>query len=248
MQDKELIAKLKELINIRPRQEWVVLAKAKLFEEETKIQPAPLAGKRASIILDIFPRFIHHLNYRYVLATFTFIFLLVASVFIYARNALPGEALFSVKKAEEKVRTLLAPKNQFAQYQLEITNERLSELAKIVETKQGQKLAPAIKEFQASAKQAALNIKKAKKLNKEIVLEAKKLEQGKEKVQALGVVLGETDEFAMALAERVEMEIKDLETRTLTEKQKTQLEEAKKDLAAKNYSLALEKILALTQD
>lgn len=251
MEEKELIAKLKELKQIKPREDWVIFAKENIFKNEITVSSRLSAGERFSIILDIFPRLVRYLNYKYALATCLFAVLIFSTVLIYAKNALPGDTLFSLKKVQEEVRTLLASKSQLPQYQLEVANERLNELTRIVESKQGKKLAPAIKEFQASAKQAAINIKNIKSvkgLSEEIVIEAKKLEETKEKIQAMGVIIGDTEELEQALAELVEREIKDLETRTLTEKQTTELEEVKKDYGAKNYSSALEKLLLLTQE
>ena len=79
-----------------------------------------------------------------------------------------------------------------------------------------------------------------------IVVGTQKLEENKQKVESLGVVVGETKELDNAISQLVKREIKDLESRTLTEKQQKLLEGAKEDYERGNYSLALEKILFLS--
>jgi len=257
MREKELILAIKQLKTIKPNQKWVVFAKSRIFEGKEKtavFSIKRLMKDKVSAILDIFPSTVFGHGYNrhslaYSLASFMFLLLMVSSTFIYAQNAMPGDMLFSLKKFSEKGRTLLATKAQLPGVQLEVANKRLEELTTIAQNKQGQKLAFAIKEFQASAKQAAQDIIGAKgKSNKEIVLQARKLEQARAKVEAMGVVIGDTEELDNALSDIITIEIKDLEIRILTEEQKIQLEEVKKAYESKDYGLALEKLLSLTQD
>ena len=253
MQEKDLIFNLKGLKQIKPRKEWAVLAKQRIFEadyKKTAKAGAPLLG-RLSAILDVFPRFLSSPAYKYALATFMFVVLIASSVVLYAQNALPGDTLFSLKKVSEKTRMFLAAKSKVSGYQLENANTRLTELTQIAETKQDKKLAPAIKEFQASAREAALNInnsiKKGDVLDKNVVAQAEKLVEAKDKVKAMGISLGDTDDIDNALSNIVQAGIKDLEASTLTDDQKIELDNAKKDYENKDYSSALEKILMLTQ-
>lgn len=252
MKESQLITNLKQLKQIKPREEWAVLTKQNLFRGE-EVSRKNWMGDKVSMVLDVFPRFLfdyHH--YKYVLATFVFGLLIASSTLIYAKNALPGDVFYTLKRAKEKAITLLTPDSQMPKMQLEFTNERLKELTVIAESKQNKKLSSAIKEFQASAKVAALNIKNIKSMsrleNKDIVQEAKKIESAREKIQALGVEIGDTEELNSALSELVDREIKDLEGKTLTEGQKELLNQIKVNFEEKEYSQALENILLLTQD
>jgi len=248
MTEKELIAKIKELRQIKPKKDWVVLAKAQILGEEKL--PVEVKPQHFSVfpLNEVIAGLRVIFTHKFAFATLTLILVLVG-VFGFAQNTLPGDLLFPIKKISEQGRTFFVSNQEKPTIQLELTNKRLEELKKIAKANQTQKLAPALKEFQASINQAAENIKNIKepqKITKEIVFQTKKLEESKAEVEALGVVIGETGELEDALSQLVTREIKDLETRTLTEEQSRILEEVKKDYEAKNYSKALEKILTLT--
>ncbi|OGZ18639.1 MAG: hypothetical protein A2Z68_01410 [Candidatus Nealsonbacteria bacterium RBG_13_38_11] len=129
--------------------------------------------------------------------------------------------------------------------QLELTNKRLEELTRIAENNQTPKLAPAINEFQKSAAETAKNLKDPQKITKEVIDETKKLLENKEKAEALGVVIGETEELDDATRKVIESQIEDLEERSLTDEQKQTLETAKLNLEEGNLSQALEKVLEI---
>lgn len=242
MAEADLIKKIRILKQIRPRKDWVLLMKKELFKKE-----APsfrVYRDSVSVILEIFPRLFHY--YKPVLATFVFLGILITGAFSFAQNSLPGDFLFPLKKISEKSQAIFVSEEERPRAQLELANKRLEELTKIAETNQAGKLAPAIEEFQASLSQAAKNLKRPKKITKEIVAETKKLEENREKIEALGVVVGESEEFDNALAQLVEGEVKDLEERTLTDAQQELLEEAAEDFESGNFTQALEKILLLS--
>ena len=197
-----------------------------------------------SVIFEIFPRLF--LNYRLVLATLLFLGILISGAFSFAQNSLPGDFLYPLKRISEKGQAIFVSEQDKPQAQLELANKRLEELTRIAENNQTQKLAPAITEFQQSVSQAAKDLKKPKKITKEIVEQTKKLVEKKEKVEALGVVVGEAEELENALAQLVEREIKDLESQTLSEEQQEILGEIKENYQAGDYNQALEKILKVS--
>lgn len=235
MTEKELIRQIQTLKQIKPRKDWVVLTKRELFRDEL-----PFYRGRASVILEIFPWLFRH--YKPALATFVFLGILIIAAFIFAQNALPGDSLYSLKRISEEGRIVFVSETDKPKAQLELANKRLEELTKVAETKQTQKLASAIEEFQASASQAAKDLKKPKKITQEIIDQTKKLEENKQKVEALGVLIGETKEFDNALSQLVETEIKDLENQILSEEKAELLEQAKEDFEVGNFSGALEKV------
>lgn len=253
MKESQLLNSLKQLKDIKPSKEWAVLTRQNLFKNELSQAVEKVGIKdKVSLVLDVFPRYLfnyHH--YKYILATFVFGLLVASSTLIYAKNALPGDTLYVLKRAREKAIALVTPESQKPEMQMELTNERLKELTLIAESKQNQKLSSAIREFQASAKMAALNIKSIKNISQlednNIVKEAKRIEEQKEKIEALGVEIGDTEELNTALSELIAREIKDLEAKTLTEEQKELLDKVKISFEEKKYSQALENLLLLTQ-
>jgi len=248
MTEKELIQKIQELRDIRPRQDWVVLTKKQILGSE------PSYREKFSAILEVFPLSAEalakagRLLFQPKLAFATLIILgVLISSFSFAQNSLPGDFFYPLKKMTEKTQAIFASQEQKPKLQLELVNKRLEELNKIAETNQVKNLTPALNELQANISQAAKEIIKTKKLDvKEIVQQTKKLEETKQKVEALGVVIGGTEELDNALAQLVEQEIKDLGTRTLTENQEKLLTEAKENFEANNFSEALEKIWLLS--
>jgi len=232
MVEAELIKKIQTLKQIRPSKNWVLLTKKELFREEPDRGPS-------SILVFLF-------RPRFVFASLVFLLFLTTGTLSLAQKSLPGDFLYPVKRVAERGRAIFVAKEDQPQAQLEVANKRLEELTKIAEQNQVQRLAPAINEFQSSASKVAKNLKEPKKLTKEVVQQAKKLTENKEKVEALGIVVGETEELDASLKELVEREIKDLESRSLTEDQEALLNEAKNDLVAENFTNALEKIWLLS--
>jgi len=237
MTEKEVINKLHQLRQIKPRKDWVVLTKTQILGEE-------VSSNKFSQIIDILPR----VNFRRVLVP-AFSFCLPFVILAVSQNALPGDNLYPVKKFTEKTQAVFVSESEKSNVQLGIVNKRLEELNKIASTNQTDKIAPAIEEYQASLSEAVKNLTKAKNADvKEIVQQAKKIEESKQKAEVLGINISEaSDELNSALLSLAEREIKDLENRTLNEAQQKLLIEAKENFEAGNYSQALEKIWEITQ-
>ena len=223
MNEKELIGKIRELRQIKPKKRWVLLTKRQIVGEE-------------KMDLSLFPAVYAGL----------FFFLILIGLFEFSQTALPGEPLYPLKRISEKAQAIFVSQEEQPKLNLELANKRLEELSEIVEKNEVKKLAPAITEFQANAVLAAKNLAKVKKIDKEIVAQTKKLEENKERVEEILATKIEIEEYDNALAKLVEREIKDLESRSLTEEQQELLTEAKEDFEAGNYSEALVKILNLS--
>jgi len=248
MTEQELIQKIQLLKQIKPKEEWVISVKQRIFSETIELRKQ----SRFSEFINVINFMISRPVFKPALAS-----LIVLGVFIgtysFSQVALPGDFLYPVRKIVEKGRTFLASEHEKSAVQLGFANNRLEDLTKIAEANQGRSLAPAIEEFRQNAVEAAQNIaRKDANINpktvKEIAKAVKRLEENKEKVEKLGVVLGETEELDNALAALVEREIKDLKSRTLSEKQKIALVEAEKDFENKDYSGALEDILIISNE
>jgi soluble cytochrome b562 len=230
MTEKELIGKIQELRQIQPRKDWVLLAKKDILGEE------PVERTKVSW-LEVFPRMFF--QYKLAFATLALIMVL-STTFSFAQNALPGDLLFSLKKITEKTGAIFVSREEQPKAQLELANERLEELTKIAETNQVRKLAPAIEEYQASISQAAKATSQITKPQevKKIAPEIKKMEEGIQNLRSYGVEIDDSEKEDL-YKPIVEVLLKDLEDKTLTEDQKTILAEAKESYNLGDYSNAL---------
>ena len=242
MNEKETIKFVSELKKIKPREQWVVSAKYAVFGEQLEL-------KRRLSVLDILPKF----GFRLALAPIT-IFSLFFAVFAFSRNALPGDALYSVKRMEENVKNALISQTERPIAQLELTDKRLAELKEIADTNQAQKLAPALDELKASKdaikKEVSQMVKSASgedtvKMAKEIAVRMKATQKEEGQIMAtLGIESKEQiDPAEKAVAEIL---IKDAEGSTLTEKQEDLLKEAKLEYEAGEYQNSLTRLIELS--
>lgn len=237
--EKELIAKIRELREIKPRKEWVFLTKNRILGEEK------LESSRFFRIGEFFSGLF--VQPRLIYASLTLLFI-IFGLFGFAQNSLPGDLLYPIKKITEKSQAVFVSKEELPKLQLELANKRLEELNKIAQTNDVKKLAPAITEFQENVDRAVKSLVKSKKIDKELVEKTAMIEKTREEVEkVLGTNIG-TEEYENSLAKIVESQLKDLENRSLTEEQKEILEKAKSDFENGDYSQALEKVLILSEN
>ncbi|MBI3631471.1 MAG: hypothetical protein HY219_01215 [Candidatus Staskawiczbacteria bacterium] len=252
MQEKQLINKLQELQQIKPRKDWAILVKNQILEPKFSAQTPAIqqAQKEQSLgLLRILPALIYQRKLAYAFATLSFIMI---GMFGFAQYTMPGDALFSVRKMTEKSQAFMSQENQLKN-NFEVANKRLSDLAQVVKDNKVQNIAPAIREFQASISEATKNLtgnaeQRDPQSIKEIAVQVKKIEDSKKELQTYGVDLGATQEskdLNDALAPLVQREIDDLEKTTLTEDQQKTMQEAKDLYADGKYTDALEKILTI---
>ncbi|MFH1643151.1 MAG: DUF5667 domain-containing protein [Patescibacteria group bacterium] len=229
MNDIELINQIKSLKCIQPNQDWVFAVKKEILSKTT------------------FAEFISGMFFqtRPVLVSAMFLFIVMFGLG-FVEKSLPGDALYQMKRvAEDSQAVFLVSESDISEYKLGMANKRLEELVKIGEINQVKKIAPAIAAFQANVVEAAKNLTKMGDI-KEFAIQAKKLEENKEKVASLGIIVGETREFDNAMASLVEREIKALEDQYLNEYQEKVLIEIKESFEKEDYNGALEKILFLS--
>ena len=230
MTEKQLIAKIKELQQIRPSNDWVILTKKQILGEEK-----PVSGfSFISFIREIQrgERFIF--QHKPAFATFLVLAILFG-LFGFAQNSVPGDTLFSVKKITEKSQTVFISEKGQPKHNLELTNKRLDDLTKIAEANQSQKLTSAINEYQESVSKAIESLAKAE--DSDIIGEIGEIADIKQKVKTLGMLnieIGDIQEEIYKIY--VEREMQNLEGEIL--------EQVKQDYEAENYFDALEKILS----
>lgn len=239
MNEKQLVEKLMLLKEIKPRKEWVFLAKSQIFAEP---KVAEISAVKTLGIMDILPAFFFQRKLAYAFATLLFV---IVGVVGFAQYTMPGDLLFSVKKISEQ-----------NQNPLQIAYNRSEDLVTIIKQNRTENIAPAVSELKASIADAAKNLVASlaqndnKKSIKEIATEIKKIEDNQKQLQTLGIDISATDEakdLNNALAPLVKDEITDLEKVTLTEEQQTILNEVKDLYDKGSYSDALEKILLISK-
>ena len=245
--EKQLIRYLKELAENQPSKDWVNLTKNRIFADETVIKTNP--G-----LTSFFPFF------RYKLALTPIISVLVIiGLFGFTQKTVPGDLLFSVKKITETAQVAFSSSIEKPKTHLKLANKRLTELTRIAESNQVRSLDPAIKEFQVNVAQATqdltnIDIDFSDSLAvREIIAETRKLEENKEKVEAvLGTIIGDTEELGNAVNQLEKQTasylIDDLFQRTLSEQDQGLLFKAKQDFEAGNYAGAMEKIWLLSNN
>lgn len=261
MTETELLKQLKELKQIKPDSEWVVLTKNRIFADSSapefaqpSVQPATMSLRN---MLPFF-NFFHH-SYRPI-AIPIFSLAVLFGIFSFARVTVPGDLLYPVKKAAEATQINFAAEEQKSKIHLEFASNRLEELNSIAQTDKIKTLAPsAVSEFQTNINEAAKNLSNIKEpqnhpeMIKEVVVQAKKIKESKARLEA---VLADTDDGKLvqldqlvqldnAFAKLAKTEIESLEKRILTEEQEHALAGIKKDYEAGNYDSALEKLLLI---
>lgn len=251
MTDKELILKIKQLNEIKPRREWVVFAKSQIFESgiENKVVKKISLGEKMSGILDVFSILTYQRKLAYALTAFVFI---LVGAFGFAQYTVPGDLLFSVKKATERSQTVFTGGNNLKN-SLENYDRRVQDLVKIVKEKKESNIPSAITEVKASMAGAVKLLAAATDKNKnikEIANEVKRIEDNNKQLQSLGIDVGtaeEVKELDNILAPLIELEIKSLEEATLTEEQQEKLNTIKELYTEGKFAQALENILLINK-
>ncbi|MCK5044555.1 hypothetical protein KAR26_02410 [Candidatus Parcubacteria bacterium] len=259
MTDTELIQKIRKLKQIKPREEWVVLTKNKMFDIKDEVieNTAEQTTEAKTGIKEILIGAFKMLNYRPAMAaTVSFAFLFV--LFVSAQNSLPGDSLFSIKKITEQVRIELASQTEKPKVQLELAEKRLTELAKIADANLGKNLASAIEEFEKTAKKSARALKEMSavddyKIDKEIVAVIEAIEEKTKNIEKTLAVQIDTSAFTESADSyyricqlEVEQQITDFENSTLTVEQEGLLQTAKQHYKEGDCNQALEVIFILS--
>jgi len=248
MKQSQLVRQLKSLREIKPSDNWVAFTKERIFAGE----PEP-TGLRAGL-LSFFPVF----RYRLALAPIVSVLVLIG-LFGFTQNTIPGDFLFSVKKATENAQVTFSSSAEKPKTQLKLANKRLEELSRITEGSQTKNLDSAIKEFQSNIVQATkdlaafdINVTSSDPLViRELVAETRKLTENKEKVESvLGAIIGDTGELDNAISQLEKQTaaylIDDIGKRTLSEGDMQLLNQARDDFNAGNFATSLEKIWILS--
>lgn len=242
MTEEQLIKQLKSLKEIKPREEWVVLAKSQIFKKEEKNQAT-------FNVLDIFSAFSFRTKMAYSLATMS---LIVAGLFGFAQYTSPGDTLFTVRKITEQSQAALTGSNVL-QNNLNVASKRMDDLAQAVKSNKTENISSAVSELKASIAEVTKSLNESGSQNgqsiKDVAMEAKKIKDNTTLLDNLGgeessSIKETSDELYKIVDEQM---IGDLEKTTLTEEQEKQLTEAKDLFDDEKYADALEIILLINK-
>ncbi len=215
MKEKDIIKNLKMMKEITPDSEWVLKNKRALLGEEESFSII-------SEIRDLFNNIIFAYKFVSVLIVAVFSF---TSIVVYAQNSLPGDALYSVKRATEKAQFAFRQGDDVT-LNFEIAQRRLAELDRAVSNSSPKNLNPAIEEFQAIVSEASKKAMLSEDINL-IAEEIKKIEEGKKRMGSLEIENEDFNKLKIRIAcKRTEDLISFTETRTLTERQEELFEDA----------------------
>jgi len=157
MTEKDLINKLKGLKQIKPRQEWVSLAKSEIFNnsfvQDKAFQPAVFSSVFSNTYNAIFQR-----KFAYSLAVFLFVFVGISGVINYGfpqdKNTSSQTALVTENTVKSNVESFKAKSKTLAEATTDKTNTAL-----------------ALSEVKSVAKELTVSIKKDPQLARTVALE-----------------------------------------------------------------------------
>ena len=241
---KQIIGSLKELKDIKPRQEWAVLLKSQILspklinlevpERIIKEIPAKSIG-----ILDILSVvfFQRKLAYVSMLAL-----LLVIGFFGFAQNTVPGDLLFPLKEIAEQSQAALTGRTTLNQ---DVANLKgsINNLAQAAKDGKKDNIPSAIKNIDANALVLANNLRN-NSVNDPQTLNEIGQTLNKTLADIPGTDLTETP----GVQDLLQILIADYQKITLTDDQKDALADAEDLYAQEKYADALEKILLINEN
>lgn len=246
MTEKDLILKIKQLKEIKPRQEWVVLTKQRIMAERQEVV-MPNTGK------SFFANFTHItgaiFNHRFAVISLSAVFVFTG-LFASAQNSVPGDTLFLLRKVSERARSTFAVKEDAS---LNIVNNRLDDIIKIANENKTKRLEPALKEYNTSVSKVASEITKDNVKNnpekvRKVVDNFREIENKVTEIHSLGIILNENPDLDVAFIELVTEQAKELEGMELNGGQAALLQDIQLFLSKEKYLNALDQILEVNQN
>ena len=236
---EQLERQIRKLKEIKPREEWVILAKSQIFNETTVKEAIVENPVRKISFFDVIRAFQTQKKMAYSFATLAFI---IIGLVGFAQNTTPGDLLFSVKKITEQSQASLTGQTGVKK-EIATLNNRINDLAQI--TKQGKtnNIPSAISEVNIKASELTKTLKETPVEDVEIIKEIT------DSLQVLaympGTDLSESQDIKELYKEVVQMQIVSFKKSTLTEEQEEILLEIEELNESEKYIEALEKILSM---
>lgn len=254
MEDKELIAKLSHLKEIKPRKEWILLTRQRIIGNHLPSQ----IGLRKNTFWGMIERVLEFMGGyaekpAFVIPVLTCL-VTGGALWQGATKSLPGDVLYPLREAVEQVPLRFSVDKVGSSQAFALAQQRLSDLKVVAEKNKVKNLPSAIQEFEANASKVSEEFLQIVENQPEKALQASRqmVQLQKEKLEVekiLGTKIGEEREEEIENATRkiVEYELTYLETRSLTDEQKESFESAKTAAEQGDYATALETIWILSQ-
>lgn len=161
MTDREIIRKIQQLKEIQPSQEWLDLTRQKLLSR-TVLWTEPKELSLRDFLMGYF---------KLAAVMAGALVLLIGGPWLVVKASqpsLPGEMLYSIKKATERIQAGVASDESKAQLQVEFASRRLEELNKINEDslspeEKTEKVEQVVSDFQDNLAGASLHVSKISK-------------------------------------------------------------------------------------
>lgn len=249
MKEKEFIKEIQKLRQIEPKKEWVLMTKKQILGEG-ETQPSSFWG--------------FQLSQAFVLPLLVVV-LVGGAVFIVSQSRVPGDFLYSYSTSVKKINEAMQRQEEDeSEFYLNLAEQKIRELKEMAKNDQKEVLASAIQETADIIRKAAESIPEVSQSpaqSSKYVQKVNEIQAGKKEIEEiLDVTLGEEEvkqleNKVLALLTNsientkdeigllVEKEIKDRETKTLSESEREALEEAREFYEGGDYSRALEKLL-----
>ncbi len=243
MQEKELIQKLQELRQIKPRKDWVFSLKKEIigssFAGVSAEKEQPKFGSQILSVFNVISKAVSHRKLAYATVTaFVFLVAMVGGLF-----------LINPSSNNNKFETELLTAALQSKQSLEIANQKLEKLAEIVQNHEiiDEKTIQDVKQTIVEAsKTITKEIVENPKALKEIVGSVKQIDSTKKNLETLGIIVDPDYQLNNVLQPLVLNEIESLEKASLDESQQITLKEIKGLYDEGQYADALEKILLIT--
>jgi hypothetical protein len=237
---EQLIESLKQLKDIKPRQEWASLLKSQILASpaEALAKEGQITAQKASF-MNTFSSAFSPRKIAYSFAAFLF---LIVGLFSFSRFAVPGDTLFSTKKVAEQSQAALTGQTAVNQDVVALNN-RINDLIQVAKEGKTGNIPSAINEINANASALTKNLK-SNTVNdpqtiKSIASSLKVL------ADVPGTDLTASQDMKDLYQTVVESQITDLQKATLTDDQKIALTQVEDLYGQGKYAEALEKILLI---
>ncbi|MEA3295768.1 MAG: DUF5667 domain-containing protein [Patescibacteria group bacterium] len=190
MTEQEVIQKIKLLKQIKPNQEWAVLNKQQIIDNNSVID----IKAETPTIKQKFFNAISEFRFNAFKPALVPVFCagLLFVFFSASQNALPGDLFFSAKKITEQTQINLTPEQERIKIVLELTNKRLEELAVVADKNSGKNLAPALLEVEKATKKSTESLKQTmpNNNNSELVIkEIEKIEESANEIEKISDII-----------------------------------------------------------
>jgi len=232
--EKKLIGQIRELKEIKPRKEWVILTKSEIFNEIGESKKIFAQNNIVPSFKIKIPTFFFSKKLAYSSIAFVFIFI---GLIGFANNTVPGDLLFPIKKITEQSTAALSGETALKQ-NLTTLNHRINDLAQVSKGGKISRIPSVMNEVNANASALAENLKK------ELIADSATISEIAISLKTLATVMGpdlaENSDMKILYKTVIESQVADMEKSTLTEKQAETLKEVKELYKEEKYQRALE--------